>query len=1029
MKKYLLPVLAVFAALMVSSCNKEIDVSDVTGLVQGVVDPDCPEGYYAEELVVDFPRNPLTKTAFNEESGRFAWTEGDELAFHLSNGEYVTAQIDPTTSKVKLYLPIGVTRDNYAVYPASSVVDDAAVVGNMKVSLPSMYDISEDLLTDYVPTPLVATNGAENRHLKFEHVGGLLQVNLTVPAGVKTAKVMLGKVISGTFSLEEGTGNGIIAPGEASEDGVTFVLSENGLAEETPAKLLVPLPAGTYDLFKLSYDTGYVFTKDLSDTPWVMPRSGGKKVSISEESFDDMREFDVFWIEAMEDGSTVGFTTTSKNDVKLYYSINDNVASSFTEWDFSTVTLEHAGDRMYIYGENTSSLSNRTGSMGTFGYYSTFTGTGKWKIGGSLFSLNTPEWETNVSLYQYGRLFYQNKALVDASQLIMPVSSRPNYNSGKLSTSDLAYMFYECSNLVSVPDLPALSGGSSCYQALFCGCTSLTQAPKVEITTSPYRAYEYMFARSGITATPEIHFTVAGEMSCRCMFSGCKSLTTITNLPFTKAEYRAMESMFENCTALVTAPEILVTTLDVESCRMMFDGCSSLKNITSTLPATKLARRCYAEMFMNCTSLDEVPVLPATVMEEGCYTWMFCGCRKLTKVPELPATQLAKYCYEGMFLQCTSLKTVPEDLLPATVMYDGCYYNLFNECSSLANAPALPATTLATKCYYSMFGSTRALKSVPVNYLSAQVMAESCYERMFNQSGLQTAPDLPSTQLAVSCYAGMFSKASVRNCPELPATQLYQSCYASMFYDSSVSTVPEVLPAMNLAPKCYDSMFQSCNALRVAPRLPATEMQERCYANMFYDSGLDECPELPAMVMAPYCYYAMFYQCPNLTTVPNLPATTLANYCYGEMFERSKNITGSVTLVAKDLIDGCYSEMFVNCEKLESVDIKATNVSFKSSMKHMFSGCSSLNKVTVAFGAWPTYGTDEYNAYGTQPTSGWFSSGYKPGYVTPQDYELGVAAEGSFYWTAKPASAEIVYGSSFIPDGWTVYVPQSVGAF
>ena len=1023
MKKVFFLALAAAAALALVSCNKEIDSGDR----QEVIDPDCPEGCYVEVLDVSFPASLTTRTAFNEETGRFAWSEGDELAFHLSNGEYISAPIDPATGKVKLYLPIGVERNNYAVYPASAAVEGAAAIGNMQVTLPDAYDISGNLVSDFVATPLVATNEAGNRHLKFEHVGALLQVSLDVPAGVKTARVSMGRRITGSFTLTDGSGNGIIAPGDASvEDGVTFTLSEEGLAELTQAKLLVPLPSGSYDSFRLAYDNGFVFSKDLSDSPWNLSRSGGKKVTISEENFEDMRELDVFWIEALEAGSTVAVNTTSPNDVKLYYSVNDNIGSSFVEWDCSPVTLENVGDRIYIYGENDKSLSVQGYSTGN--YVTTFTGTGKWKAGGPLFALNVKDWTTNDALYTYARLFYKNEALVDASEIVMPVSSRSWYNSGKPSTSDVREMFYQCVNLVAAPGLPAESGSSYCYKSLFAGCTSLKDVPELGMTATPYRCFEAMFASSGITSTPEFHFTTVGQMSCFDMFSNCKSLATIENLPFTKVGDRGCESMFSGCTALTETPDIIVTQLSSQCMRSMFYGCSSLRKTTAILPASTLASGCYSDMYMN-TALTECPELPATVMQPSCYQWMFCGCKSLTKVCALPATQLASYCYDGMFLQCTSLKQVPEDLLPATVMQPYCYYRLFSECKSLTNAPALPSTQLAKGCYKEMFNYTGNLRSVSVDLLPATQMFDECYMKMFCESGVQVAPDLPSTQLAVSCYQQMYWKSRVTNCPDLPATQLYERCYSSMFYDSSVSSAPEVLPAMQLAEYCYNGMFEYCRGLKVAPRLPATDLVKNCYSEMFYGSGVTACPELPATVMAESCYSGMFCGCLGLTAVPVLPAMALAKNCYSGMFKRSENIEGGVVLPSTELIDGCYNEMFVNCAKLESADIKATSADFNSAMKYMFSGCSNLNKVTVAFAAWPTYGTTSYDTSGsTQPTNAWFSSGYLQGYSSPQNYEVGVAEQGSFYWTRKPASAEIVFGASFIPTGWTVYAPESIGA-
>ena len=65
-----------------------------------------------------------------------------------------------------------------------------------------------------------------------------------------------------------------------------------------------------------------------------------------------------------------------------------------------------------------------------------------------------------------------------------------------------------------------------------------------------------------------------------------------------------------------------------------------------------------------------------------------------------------------MFQSCTSLATVPSDLLPATILADACYDSMFNGCSLLTEAPELPATTLRTKCYQYMFNMCSSLSYI-----------------------------------------------------------------------------------------------------------------------------------------------------------------------------------------------------------------------------------------------------------------------------------------------------------------------------
>jgi len=219
-----------------------------------------------------------------------------------------------------------------------------------------------------------------------------------------------------------------------------------------------------------------------------------------------------------------------------------------------------------------------------------------------------------------------------------------------------AYMFWDCTSLISAPELPALILTYGCYEDMFCGCTTLTQAPEL----------------------PAI------SLSTKCY-----------------------HSMFGKCTSLVTPPALPATRVYSESYSNMFDGCTSLA-IAPELPATTLGTDCYEYMFQNCTSLTEAPVLPATTLTGSCYSYMFAGCTSLLHAPELPATTLNGQCYDHMFDGCSSLTTAPA--LPATTLSSLCYQFMFGGCSSLTQLPVLPALTLTYGCYNCMFDGCSQIK-------------------------------------------------------------------------------------------------------------------------------------------------------------------------------------------------------------------------------------------------------------------------------------------------------------------------------
>ena len=158
---------------------------------------------------------------------------------------------------------------------------------------------------------------------------------------------------------------------------------------------------------------------------------------------------------------------------------------------------------------------------------------------------------------------------------------------------------------------------------------------------------------------------------------------------------------------------------------------------------------------------------------------------------------------------------------------------------------------------------------------------------LFSHCGLETAPELPATELADGCYTSMFASCvSLTEAPELPATKLANWCYESMFEGCrKLKTAPE-LPATELAKMCYMGMFRDCSLLEIAPELPATELADSCYSGMFHSCiSLKEAPELPAAKLAEWCYSEMFDYCLALEAAPELPATELAEHCYRGMFD------------------------------------------------------------------------------------------------------------------------------------------------
>ena len=388
------------------------------------------------------------------------------------------------------------------------------------------------------------------------------------------------------------------------------------------------------------------------------------------QTANDTDEPDYFYIESLGDGNTVsvinkGHVYTYNVTPTLEYSTDKNTWDTITfDWTNGNHTTElpialNTGEKMY-FRNDTRKFSDSYGTI-------SFSPSVSSNVGGDIRTLSNyldVNGETKSQSNMFRNLFYNNKYIVDASNLRLPYTT--------LAERCYQSMFDGCTPLVNAPALPATTLAYYCYWNMFRDCTSLTTAPALPATTLAERCYN-------------------------SMFYGCTSLTTAPELPATTLASLCYDSMFWSCTSLTNAPALPATTLADMCYSYMFNGCTSLTTAPE-LPTTTLASQCYQYMFQDCTSLTTAPTLPATTLESRCYSSMFSGCTSLTTAPALPATTLVNSCYDSMFQNCTSLTTAPE--LPATTIADTCYSSMFQGCNSLTSV-----TIYATSTANSSFSS------------------------------------------------------------------------------------------------------------------------------------------------------------------------------------------------------------------------------------------------------------------------------------------------------------------------------------
>ena len=316
----------------------------------------------------------------------------------------------------------------------------------------------------------------------------------------------------------------------------------------------------------------------------------------------------------------------------------------------------------------------------------------------------------------------------------------------------------------------------------------------------------------------------------------------------------------------------------------------------------------------------------------------------------------------GGDLRSLRSKTLNESAMPNN--FGRC---LFKGMTTLTKAPAIGFTTIGAASCRSMFDGCTSLSDVSLIDLTSfniGIGATALFYWMFRDcTSITAAPRITITTSASSILYGTFrgctALTSAANVT-LNATSLANYAYGETFRGcSSLSVLPSITQSpLSINTQSLSGTFQDCTSITAAPAMEIGSITSGTFFNcsvMFSGcTSLVDASDLvlsaPSLTKA--CFKQMFYGCTSLTTAPEIQATTLA--------------------------DG---------------DGDSNN----SCCAYMFSGCSSLNHIKVAFTDWDSDAASN-NLY----CYSWVN---------------GVAASGTF---ECPSALPTTTGSSYIPTGWTV---------
>ena len=661
-----------------------------------------------------------------------------------------------------------------------------------------------------------------------------------------------------------------------------------------------------------------------------------------------------------EDSTIIYLISVGDNAPNLQYSIDGG--RTWVDWVApKNVSLENAGDKMYVRGYNPNGFSFAERKS------TSFASTKKVAASGSVMSLidRTGTTKEIPNAYCFRELFaysmFTQAPELPATSLKDNCYSRmfahsyltrtPELPATELAKGCYEEMFANCDKIEEVPFiLPATQLADSCYTWMFAGCTSITKAPELPAQTLEKDCYKGMFINCY-----KLNYIKVGVMSLDNEFNATEEWVSAVDgpgifiFPCGSKYDKHGDSEVPTDFTIVSSPIAVFQNPDSTELQRDTLDCETVPEYRGEGPT-------YGEGLVFKGWDPEPTLLPfpetvyfTAVYEEDSATgdWLcFTAEEAFTVVSYANFGDNApnvQYSIDGgrnwlvweedqnVILENAGDKMYVRGDNPEGFSSSSERYTTFSSSKKIA----------ASGSVMSLIDRTGTTLEIPNAY---------CFHQLFSHSLLTQAPELPATSLKDYCYSFMFSHCEhLTRTPELPATEMAKACYYFMFANCvSLNEVPSILPATQLADSCYSWMFESCRSLEKAPSLPATTMASCCYFSMFGDcASLSEAPELPATQLAENCYTLMLTDCKSLSQAPKLPATQLERYCYSGMFYGCTNMEEAPELPATELVEGCYNGMFAECTALVKAPELLAPKLVQECYRGMFENCSNLNYIQV----------------------------------------------------------------------------------
>ena len=268
----------------------------------------------------------------------------------------------------------------------------------------------------------------------------------------------------------------------------------------------------------------------------------------------------------LEEGQTSATISYSGDYQKVH---NKNLQFSYDDqnWeDWTEAKTIYAGEKLYVRGLDDYVLNDQISLGKKFFTISQ----GYVECHGNIMSLCN---NSNIIKASSFDSFFRSSSYLKTA---------PDIIADEVESYGCIYMFNSCSNLKSIDKIDVKKVGNSGFSSMFRDCSSLVNIPSIlpATTLAPW-CYQQMFYNcTSIVTAPELPATELYQNCYDNMFSNCINLVKApTKLPATTLKPYCYQRMFYNCSSLERAPYLPASQL-VNSCYVqMFKYCSKLSYI------------------------------------------------------------------------------------------------------------------------------------------------------------------------------------------------------------------------------------------------------------------------------------------------------------------------------------------------------------------------------------------------------------------------------------------------------------------